>query len=149
MSNEEDKAFLADRWLWQFRRTGAGGEHVRPFAEFPTEVQSELRALSALAEGEIPVLACWYDAAGWTLLTTGRVVWSTGGAMASLATSAIEDATISPKDLLAARTKSLVADLAIVSAGGERHRLELERGQPLSGFWNVLKTIAADNQRRR
>lgn len=112
-------------------------------------MQSELRALSALGEGEIPVLACWYDAAGWTLLTTGRVVWSTGGAMASLATSAIDDATINPKTLLAAGSKSLVAELTLVDARGERHRLVLERGQPLSGFWNVLKTIAADNRRRR
>ena len=91
---------------------------------------------------EVPALAHIGSAGGWMLVTNERVVWGTGTAMEDLGFSDLADATVEPRDLPAARSKSRLVALTLRAVSGDSHKLELEPGPPFSGIWNALKMMA-------
>jgi hypothetical protein len=76
------------------------------------------------------------------LITSRRVIWEGGGNRDELALSEVADATVDPRDLARAGTKSEVDTITIVTKDGRRKRMTVESGGALSGVWNALKMAA-------
>jgi hypothetical protein len=131
-----------DRLIWRFHKSGSDGRHTKPFDALDDSQRAVLREAAILRPDEQPVLACVLRDDSWTLLTTERLAWQQGNIRQDVALSEIADATVSRAAIHTSRNKVNVSELTVVTKQGIRYRLELEAGEPLSGFWNVLKTIA-------
>lgn len=142
-------AEYADRLAWQFRKSGGPGRHAQVFGDLDEDLRARIAQAAGLSREEVPAIVCYFDDDSWVLLTSARLVWRTSGGTTSVANTDLADATVDKALLLGGgrRGKLGVRTLAVVTTTGERHLLSLEEGGAFSGFWNSLKTVAADNRR--
>lgn len=134
--------FRAERIAWMFKKSGVEGEFTKLFESLPEGTRDRLREQATVRPSEVPALAYVGSAGDWVLVTNERIVWRAGTVMGDLGFSDLADATVDPRDLLAARGKSSVATLTLRTVSGEAHKLALEAGPPFSGMWNALKMMA-------
>ena len=135
-------SFLSDRLLRIFQRRGSDGEFLKPFSKFPKMIQEKLLEQANIQDDEGPIIACFFRHDDWTVLTTERLYWCDGKAQYSIPLSGITDATVDVMHLRETGTKARLDRLTFLTDTGGRYQLHLEAGQPFSGFWNVLKTVA-------
>ncbi|MCC6995791.1 MAG: hypothetical protein IT370_14365 [Deltaproteobacteria bacterium] len=146
-----DTAFIADRIVWQFRRSGADGQQLRVFSAHPPGVQAQIGTMVGLGESEVPALAYFVDSADWVLLTTDRLARSENGQISSIPRGRIVDASVDAASLRQAGAlgKEGLRTLVVTTVDGASSRIVLEAGRPFVGFWNALKMLAAENVRLR
>lgn len=140
MSN--DPRFVADRLVWRFKKSGAEGAFSKPFQSFPEEVRTRVRQDAELGENEVPAVLCHLSDAQWTLLTNSRVVWRVEARTHCVDLKRVADATVEGGSLLRAGGKHVLTALTLVETDGTRHQVEIEPGQPFSGFWNAIKAAS-------
>jgi hypothetical protein len=144
----QDAAFLAERFVWCFNKSGETGKYTRPFEHLEPTSSEILLSQIVLGEEEIPAVSCYISEQQWCLITTQRVVWLKENEQKSVWLDDVVDATVDPMSLMLAGSKKGLTRLTLVTKLGAKHELELEPGQPFSGFWNVLKMIAARTKRK-
>lgn len=144
MSESEDlKAVLCA----VFKRRGSNGRHTRLFDDLDLAQQEVLLQQVDLRD-ELPVIGSVEPHGPWLLLTTKKVVWSRGDAATTLPIDEIVDAIADLHALQESRVpKSRMRELQITTAEGT-YTIEAEPGPPLSGVWNVLKSIGVSNRHR-
>ncbi len=142
MNKTSDMTLRVDRALNIFERRGGAGEFTKPFQDFANDIQSELSNAAGIQEDEVPVIASYRAPDSWVLLTSRRLVWQEGGDCESLPWERIRDATI-PMSAMAALRSSVKLENARLEVVTDTGKVEVlvEPGKPLSGFWNVLKTV--------
>jgi hypothetical protein len=131
-----------DRLIWRFHKSGASGAYTKPMRDFDNVRRELILKVCPLAADEEPVIACIFGENLWTMLTTQRLVWKRGAECGELPIGELADATVDPRDLVAAGTKGGLRKLTVVTKRSDRYVIEIEPGEPFSGFWNVLKTVA-------
>jgi hypothetical protein len=142
--NQSDD-FRARRIAWRFKKSGGNGRDLRAIEDIEEPTRSILLDSAGLAQGEEAAVGMYRTSDDWLLFTSRRLVWQVGGNREEIALSAISDATIDPRDLATAGSKSRVDVITIVTSDGRRTRVPVESGSPLSGVWNALKMVAAWN----
>jgi len=138
----DGESFLAERLLWVFKKTGCSGEHTMPFLDLHRERQRRLSTQLELRDPEVPVVVCFHADDDWTLQTTRRLLWRDRTGTHEAENCEISNVSIDLQALRNARSKLQASGLVIQTRTGDAFRLALEPGPPLSGFWNVIKTIA-------
>jgi hypothetical protein len=131
-----------------FKRRGAQTENSGIFDLFPDSVKSEFAAY--LTDGESGVL-CERSRNTWALLTDRRLLWDIGIGLRSFQLSQLADASadLMTSACLGARDKSQLCALLCTFFDGTCEELRLEPGHSFVGWWNVLKTVASQNQPRK
>ncbi len=134
----------------EFRRKGGEGQHTRFFAHFEDKTQRLLARLAGVYEGEVPIIAGYFDEINWLLLTSHRLIWSEGGVKTALPLTALVEAdTEGPlQERLRARfppNHQVNRDrppphLTITTQTGKMS-LPIESGAPFFGIWNVLRLM--------
>jgi hypothetical protein len=138
---DSSPSFRAERLVWRFRKSGADGEVTKPFEGFAMSVRGALLQQFTLGPAEVPAVACVHSNDRWVLLTTERLVWADGGAVTSVPVAQLSDVTIDSNDLLS-EGKLGLSRLRVVTPEGRSYKIEIEKGQPFWGFWNMLKAAA-------
>jgi hypothetical protein len=138
--------FRSERLAWRFRKSGADGQYAKQFASFDEKARRDLVQLAEIREGESPVVACYFDDTMWALITNERLIWANDGRRTALKLDEIEDATVEPQSLFQGGTKQNLTELTVVAKDGQRYHVQIEAGQPFSGFWNALKMVASWNK---
>ncbi|MEL6345135.1 MAG: hypothetical protein AAFV53_18650 [Myxococcota bacterium] len=141
-----DPAWRAEKIGWRFRRSGQDGEATRVFDAFSPEVQTRLTGLAELRRDEVPAVATYRDESVWMLVTSDRVIWPEEGSVASMPLTEVKDATVLPRDLLAAGGKGKVEKVTLVTLNDRQVPVRVEAGRPLSGVWNAMKMVANWNR---
>ena len=144
--NGSNPEFLAERLIWQFRRSGGDGEHAGVFDSLAEDVREYLYARASVRATEIPVLANFRDKDTWVILTTERLLSCEKGIVTTLETSKIDDTTVELSAKYGARDKAALQKLVVYS-NGKAYSIVFEAGRPLIGLWNVLKALAATNRK--
>lgn len=141
-----DPAWRAEKIGWRFRRSGEDGESTRVFGAFPAEVQARLTDLADVGATEVPAVATFRNDTEWMLVTSDRVIWPEDGGVASMSLTEVKDATVIPRDLLAAGGKGKVEKVTVVTGDNQQVPIRVEAGRPLSGVWNAMKMVANWNR---
>jgi hypothetical protein len=130
-----------------FRRNGANGSHTRLFDDLdPAQQQVLLQHVDV--RDELPVIGSVEALGPWFLLTTKKLTWSRGNAATTLSIDNIVDTFADLNALRESRLpKSSMRELQITTTDGQ-YTIEAEPGAPLSGLWNVLKSIGVSNRHR-
>jgi hypothetical protein len=140
--SQHNASFLSERLLRIFQKCGSNGECLKPFSKFPKMIQEQLLEQAKIQDEEEPIIACFFRHDDWVVLTTERLYWCDSQAQYSIPLRCITDATVDVMHLHATGTKARADRLTFLTDTGERYQLHIEAGQPLAGFWNVLKTVA-------
>ena len=142
-----DPDLRASRINRVFERNGRPGRFTQRFDDLPEATRCELQNEVQLRPNEAAILTVYVSRELWALITTDRVIWKKDGAVVNVEWGEIQDATLpaSVKDGITTARKRENDQLEIVTKSGESYLMTLESGPPLSGIWNVLKTIAAGN----
>jgi hypothetical protein len=101
-----------------------------------------------MVDAEHPFLAYIKDTHEWTVITLQRVIWKECGHVHSVRIDELNDATV-PDSVLASLTpqvKRQLSQLKLVSKDGTELAAPFEAGKPFAGFWNVLKTMIAQQK---
>lgn len=139
--NQSD-AFRANRLAWRFKKSGASGRELRVFGDLSQGTRATLIDSAGVSPPEEAAIGLYRGSGDWMLITSRRVIWEGGGNRDELALSEVADATVDPRDLARAGTKSEVDTITIVTKDGRRKRMTVESGGALSGVWNALKMAA-------
>jgi hypothetical protein len=144
-ASEDEKALL----VAVFRRRGENGRHMRIFDDLEPAQQEGLLGRNLLTKDELPILGSFSAPDRWFLLTSQKVAWSLGGVVTELPIEEIEDAIVDLRALQeSGRQKTEMRELQLKTRRGLLV-LESEPGPPLSGVWNVLKSIGVTNRGRK
>ena len=132
-----------------FRRKGGNGQQMRLFDDLEPAQKQALLNMVPLGGEELPVIGSFENSAKWLLLTTERLTWNSGSKSESLSAQEIRDAVV---DFAAMQqrgeTKLQLRQLQVESLRGDQYTIQVEEGLPLSGTWNVLKSLGARNRGR-
>lgn len=126
-----------------FNRKGGEGKLTRVLNEDNIFQYRDL--LSLLEKGERGLIVYYKDEENWLLLTSERILTSSG--LSLLNSDIIEVAPALKEEF-----KNMVMEkvnftkLIIKYQNGENHILSLERGKPYEGFYQVLHFIAGNNR---
>ena len=98
--------------------------------------------MAELFDSESPILASYRSPDCWVLLTSERLIFRKNNVQESLAWEQIIDATIPLSAFAKYKTsvKASNADIEVITCIGIIE-IMTESGEPMIGFWNVLKMI--------
>lgn len=137
---------LKNTWESIFRRKGGDGAYTRLFDSMEPGQRSTLLSTLTLRGTELPVIGSLLGPGNWLVLTTERIVWVTRGERHELATGNVRDAIADLRQLGNSQSKLQMRSLQVTTFSGEKYKVELEPGPPLSGTWNVLKNLGTRNR---
>lgn len=142
MTETQEESLLANRLLWVFQQRGAPGLHTMPLEGLANENRLDLLGQLDLDSEELPVIVCFLGTDSWTVQTTRRLIWRDRDGPHEVWNSQIVDATFDLDALSTAGSKSELRNLLVRTRSGDTFSIRLEAGQPFSGFWNVVKSVA-------
>ena len=156
MSINRTPAALVQRFAWKFYHRGDEGLYTKDFTGFDAAVQEHLLQLAETAEGEVPAIATYIDAANWMLLTNRQLSWSEAGARSTVGLFEVDQ--VDAAFLEVAHAKMPHRDrfkdkssprLFLYTKQGTRKELPCEPRGPFFGLLNVLRLVAAMNHSPR
>lgn len=140
---------IRSNWTGIFRRKGGDGTYTRLFENLDAMQQNALLRQIDLREWEFPVVGSFQNPDNWLILTTERLVWSIAADPHEINVHVVRDAVADFDQLqYSGRSKLELRELKVLTIDGGERRIELESGPPLSGVWNILKSIGARNRAR-
>jgi hypothetical protein len=137
-----DGSISPRRVLTQFERSGGSGAFSKPFSDLPAGVRDHLNREMALAAGEEPILASYFDEGHWTVFTTTRLISRDRSTTQAMRLLDVVGIGITEPHVHEAGAKDSLRELKIRMADGSSFDLRLESGPPFFGFWNALKLVA-------
>jgi hypothetical protein len=146
-SSSESAESLRSLWASIFRRKGREGVYTRPFDDLTSQQQKMLTAELKLRSSELPVIASITDENNWCVLTTERLVSSSGNERRDIPLHSVVDVSADLESLRSTgQSKLALETLQIRTEDDEHVIIRFEAGAPLSGIWNVLRNVAARNR---
>lgn len=138
---------IKTRLVSTLKRKGGEGEYVRLYDHLEPWQKDFLTTEMPLQEKELPVIGGIEGQERWFLITTQRIAWRLKDSMQSIPIDQVSEAFIDFNSLSSGRTKLETEELRITTENGKRYTLLIEKGSPLIGVWNVLKSIGFRNRK--
>lgn len=126
-----------------FLRNGSEGTYTKLYTNFDEQELSTVMSLISLQKDESPIIVCLLK--NWLVITNQKTIWYTDEGVKTLDHSQLVDATID-RSLAIKRGvmgASDLEDIKLITKNNTDITIHIERGQPFSGIWNVLKFLAS------
>jgi hypothetical protein len=136
-----DPAFVAERLVWRFHKSGDATDDTMPFASFAKGLRDAIAAQIDAGPHEVPVILHRVSDDSWTLLTTERLLWRVPTAgLISVPLGRIEAVEVDRRAHIGTRLHAFPSKLRIVETDGTEHRIQLEPGNPCYGFMDTIRS---------